>query len=150
MMLLQILHNRNISVEDGQHRLEEMAAALAVRKKEMSEGVTTEAWGKLHIEGVTIRENPFPEKLRKEFVKLGFVYDDMNLYYQKRVKTREEADAFLAEFEQQIRPRLCSKGLVSKLLNKDDGVAEFAKDIVVRALYDGEFQDDEIAEMESI
>jgi hypothetical protein len=148
-MLLQILHNRNVSVADGQLRLEYMAAALAAQAKDRQDGVATETWGKLHIDGVTQRENPFPKRLRKEFVKLGFAYDDMNLYYQKRVATREEADTFLAEFEDTIRPRLASRGVLH-LWRRDVGAEEFIKNIVVRAMYGGEFQDEDIEEMESI
>jgi len=95
--MVQVMVHRELSPEEGQRHLEQMAT-------EVKRGAATPGFGMLHIPGVTRRENPFPEWMQKALERNDLVYNEINLAYQASFPTIQKANAFRMFFDATFRP----------------------------------------------
>ena len=97
MIKVTILFRRVLTPEEGQAALDRMAAELGDNRVQYASG------NKLHIEGVTRRENAFPEWLQQELEKNDFTYNDFNLMYSRGFETMALATEFQKFFDREFR-----------------------------------------------
>jgi hypothetical protein len=102
-MMLQIIIHRELGIEEGQNMLDSMGAELRNRETDQLQG----GFGKLHIPGVTRRDNEFPQwfrdALQQAVTGTKFVYDKVNLYYYRDFVTEDAAEVFDRFFHTKFR-----------------------------------------------
>lgn len=95
MPLIQVFMHREWSAEDGLSALETMGQHL--------QGTVATGQGRLHVPGITRRDNPFPVWLQTELGRNGFVYNAINLAYQKEVPDEAAGERFCQWFDSVFR-----------------------------------------------
>ena len=125
-MLVQVMMHRELSPEEGQRILGNMSQELVGRA-----AMFTHAFGVLHLEGQTRRENPFPQWFRDAIEKSEFHYSDVNLVYQREFEKEHLAVMFMKWFDRVLRP-YCVRV----------GGAEFAQRVHIRVMDEHEWTSD--------